>query len=230
MLTVDGVAAGYGGLEILHDLTLTVAEGEVVAILGANGAGKSTLLRTISGMLAPARGSIVFEGRELSGCPPHEVVRRGVIHVPEGRELFGPLSVRENLEMGGYGRSRNERATTLGEVYELFPVLSERTGQRADTLSGGQQQMLAISRSLMAGPRLLMLDEPSLGLAPKLVATVLEAVARIRSTGITVLLVEQNAPQAIELADRVYVLESGTVAGGIELLDPERLRRAYLGL
>ncbi len=230
MLTVDGLAAGYGGLEILHDLSLTVAEGEVVAIVGANGAGKSTLLRTISGLLAPTRGSISFQGRELAGRPPHEIVRRGVIQVPEGRELFGSLTVHENLEMGGYARSRSERAASLREVRDLFPPLAERSRQRADSMSGGEQQMLAIGRALMAGPQLLMLDEPSLGLAPKLVSAVLDAVSRIRDAGITVLLVEQNAPQAIQLADRGYVLESGTVAEGAELLDDERLRRAYLGL
>ncbi len=231
MLAVKGLAAGYGGLRILHDVDLTVTEGEVVAILGANGAGKTTLLRAISGLVRPTSGSIVFEGWDLAGSPPHEIVRRGVVLVPEGRELFGPLTVRENLEMGGYARPRSELESALQEVCDLFPILAERSGQRADSMSGGQQQMLAIARALMGGPRLLMLDEPSLGLAPQLVSAVFDAIERIRGSGITVLLVEQNAAQAIQLADRAYVIESGTVAtGDADLLDDERLRRAYLGL
>lgn len=231
MLTVEALDAGYGRLQVLHDLSLTVGEGEIIAIIGANGAGKTTLVRAISGLVRPTKGSIVFDGVQLRATPPHEVVRRGVIQVPEGRQLFGTLTVRENLEMGGYRQSRSTRSATLRELGDLFPILAERPGQRADTMSGGQQQMLAIARALMGRPRLLILDEPSLGLAPKLVLDVLTAVEGIRKSGITVMLVEQNAARAIELADRVYVLESGRVANaGNDLFDNEQLRRAYLGI
>ena len=231
MLIVEALDAGYGRLQVLHDLSLTVGEGEIIAIIGANGAGKTTLVRAISGLVRPTKGSIVFDGVQLRATPPHEVVRCGVIQVPEGRQLFGTLTVRENLEMGGYRQSRSTRSATLRELGDLFPILAERPGQRADTMSGGQQQMLAIARALMGRPRLLILDEPSLGLAPKLVLDVLTAVEGIRKSGITVMLVEQNAARAIELADRVYVLESGRVANaGNDLFDNEQLRRAYLGI
>lgn len=231
MLTVGSLSAGYGRLQVLQDVSLTVGSGEMIAVIGANGAGKTTLVRAISGLVRPTMGSVVFDGTELLGVPPHEIARRGVIQVPEGRQLFGTLTVRENLEMGGYAQSRGDRAATLREVGALFPVLAERPGQRADSMSGGQQQMLAIARALMGRPKLLILDEPSLGLAPKLVMDVLATVERIRESGITVILVEQNAARAIELADRVYVLESGSVVGSNDdPLDDERLRRAYLGL
>ena len=231
LLKVESLSAGYGHLEVLRDVSLTVGRGEMIAVIGANGAGKTTLVRAISGLVRPAMGSIVFDGTELRGVPPHEIARRGVIQVAEGRQLFGTLTVRENLEMGGYGQSRGDRAATLLEVCALFPVLAERPGQRADSMSGGQQQMLAIARALMGRPRLLILDEPSLGLAPKLVADVLVTVERIRTSGITVILVEQNAARAIELADRVYVLENGSVVStSDDPLDDEQLRRAYLGL
>ena len=231
MLTVGSLSAGYGRLQVLQDVSLTVGSGEMIAVIGANGAGKTTLVRAISGLVRPTMGSVVFDGTELLGVPPHEIARRGVIQVPEGRQLFGTLTVRENLEMGGYAQSRGDRAATLREVGALFPVLAERPDQRADSMSGGQQQMLAIARALMGRPKLLILDEPSLGLAPKLVMDVLATVERIRESGITVILVEQNAARAIELADRVYVLESGSVVGSNDdPLDDERLRRAYLGL
>jgi branched-chain amino acid transport system ATP-binding protein len=233
LLKLEGVSAGYGSLQILHDLSLEVRSGEVVALVGANGAGKTTTLRTISGLLRPSSGRVTFDGQDLAGVGAHEVVRRGLVMVPEGRELFGDLTVRENLDMGGFTRSQGERAGTLEQVYELFPILAERRAQRAGTMSGGQQQMLAIGRALMARPQLLMLDEPSLGLAPLMVKTVFEIVGRIRETGITVLIVEQNAVRTLELADRAYVLESGsvTVSGaGLELLADKRVRSAYLGL
>jgi branched-chain amino acid transport system ATP-binding protein len=203
-----------------------------VALIGANGAGKTTALRTISGLLRPMAGTITVDGEPVTRLGPHEVVRRGLVHVPEGRELFGELTVRENLEMGAYAHGRAKRELSLREVHDMFPVLAERGRQTAHTLSGGQQQMLAIARALMARPRLLMLDEPSLGLAPKLVAEMFGTLERIRQTGITVLIVEQNVVQTLKLADRAYVLESGSIAAqgsSDKLLDDPRVRAAYLG-
>jgi branched-chain amino acid transport system ATP-binding protein len=190
LLTLDGVCAGYGGLQILHDVDLEISEGEVVALIGANGAGKTTTLHTISGLLKPSAGRMLFEGTSLSSLAAHDIVRAGIVQVAENRELFGGLTVQENLFMGAYTRTAEERNATIAEVHELFPILKERAAQTASTLSGGQQQMLAIGRALMARPRLLMLDEPSLGLAPKLVRSVFETVDRIRQHGITVLIVE----------------------------------------
>ena len=233
MLTLDGVSAGYGGLQILHEVDLHVGEGEVVALIGANGAGKTTTLRTISGLINPTAGSITFDGRRLERSAPHDVVRAGVVQVAEERELFPGMSVGENLDMGAFTRSAADRDESLAEVHELFPILRDRAKQTASTMSGGQQQMLAIGRALMARPRLLMLDEPSLGLAPKLVADVFDIVRRISNRGITVLIVEQNAVQALRLADRAYVLESGTVTlegRGADLIEDPRVRSAYLGL
>lgn len=233
MLTLDGVSAGYRGLQILHEVNLHVSEGEVVALIGANGAGKTTTMRTISGLIRPTAGSITFDGHPLGGLGAHDVVRAGVVQVAEERELFPGLSVRENLDMGAFTRSPAEREKTLAEVHELFPILRDRAKQTASTMSGGQQQMLAIGRALMARPRLLMLDEPSLGLAPKLVADVFDIVRHISSQGITVLIVEQNAQQALRLADRAYVLESGSVTlqgKASDLLEDPRVRSAYLGL
>jgi branched-chain amino acid transport system ATP-binding protein len=233
LLRLDDVHAGYDGLHILHGISLEVPAGEVVALIGANGAGKTTTLRVISGVLRARSGRVELEGRDLGGLGAHRIVRAGVVQVPENREVFGGLTVRENLAMGAWTRSARERDETLAEVHELFPVLAERAGQRADELSGGQQQMLAIGRALMARPRVLLLDEPSLGLAPKLVADVFATVERIRERGITVLIVEQNAVRTLELADRAYVLEDGriTLSGsGAELLGDPRVRSAYLGL
>jgi branched-chain amino acid transport system ATP-binding protein len=233
VLILDKVSAGYHGLQILHDLDLHVDQGEIVAIVGANGAGKTTTLKTISGMLRPTSGTITFDGEEATGFRPCELVRRGLVHVPEGRALFGPLTVEENLRMGGWTRGRQSLDQALGEVYDLFPILAERRRQAAETFSGGQQQMLAIGRALMARPRLLMLDEPSTGLSPKLTWAVLDAVKTIRDRGVAVLLVEQNAAQALNLADRAYVLESGSSAlegPGPELARDDRVRVAYLGL
>ncbi|MBY5162119.1 ABC transporter ATP-binding protein [Salsipaludibacter albus] len=233
MLVLDQVNAGYGGLQVLHEVSLEVEAGEVVALVGANGAGKTTTLRTIAGLLVPSAGRIELEGESVVGLGPHDLVRRGVVMVAEDRELFGALTVYENLVMGAFTRSADERGESLDQVHELFPILEERAQQKAETMSGGQQQMLAIGRALMARPRLLLMDEPSMGLAPKLVADVFATIDRIRSTGITVLLVEQNAKRTLETADRGYVIESGEIhlsGTGDELLASDDVRRAYLGL
>ena len=233
MLRLEQVCAGYRGLQILDEVSFEVESGEVMALIGANGAGKTTTLRTISGSVPASSGDISFDGRSLKGMRSHDVVRAGVVQVPEGRELFGGLTVRENLIMGGYTLSSAERATRLAEVHELYPLLEERASQAADTLSGGQQQILAIGRALMSRPRLLMMDEPSLGLAPKLVGEMFGTIERIRQAGITVLLVEQNVVQALRASDRAYVLESGRIAASgksDELLEDESVKRAYLGL
>ena len=228
MLVLDGLCAGYHGLQILHELDLRVDAGEIVALVGANGAGKTTTLRTISGVITPAQGTIEFQNNRVDGRRPSDLVRAGLVQVPEERALFGPLTVEENLRMGAWTR----RDTNFDEVYALFPMLAQRRRQTAETLSGGQQQMLAIGRALMARPRLLMLDEPSTGLSPKLTRAVLDAIRTIREQGVAVLLVEQNAVQALKMADRAYVLESGNVVRegtGSELLADDSLRAAYLG-
>ncbi|MGY2064298.1 ABC transporter ATP-binding protein [Blastococcus sp. SYSU DS0619] len=233
MLALDGLCAGYSGLQILHELDLRVEAGEIVALVGANGAGKTTALRAISGVVPSSSGSISFDGQRADGVRTAELVRRGLVQVPEERALFGPLTVEENLRMGGWTQKGPDVATTLREVFELFPILEERRRQAAETLSGGQQQMLAIGRALMARPKLLMLDEPSTGLSPKLTWSVLDAVRTIRDRGVAVLLVEQNAAQALRMADRAYVLESGScvLSGpGPELAEDDRVRSAYLGL
>ncbi len=232
MLRLDGVSAGYRRLQILHEIDLEVRSGEIVALIGANGAGKTTTLRAVSGMLPVTGGRIVFDGERIDGVRPDRIVRRGLVHVPQERALFGPLTVMQNLQMGAYTRGRDEIGTALDEVMRLFPILDERRDQRADTLSGGQQQMLAIGRAMMARPRLLTLDEPSIGLAPNLVTSVLEAVTRIRDAGVTVLIVEQNAAHTLKISDRAYVLESGTIAmtgEGPALIEDPRVRSAYLG-
>jgi branched-chain amino acid transport system ATP-binding protein len=233
LLTLEAIIAGYGGLEVLHGLSLRVERGEVVALIGANGAGKTTTLRTIMGIVPPRSGRVLVDDADVTGARPHRMVRNGVVMVAEDRELFGALSVRENLAMGAYTRARGEVAATLDEVHELFPVLANRAEQHAETLSGGEQQMLAIGRALMARPRLLLLDEPSLGLAPQLVETVFDVVTAVRDRGITVLIVEQNASRTLRLVDRAYVIESGEIVldgAGEELLDDQRVRSAYLGV
>lgn len=233
MLKLENVSAGYGNLAVIQDVALRVDPGEVVAILGANGAGKTTTLRTISGIVRPTSGTISFEGESLVNRSPHDIVKMGLAQVPEGRSLFGKLTVLENLSMGGYTRSAQERRETLREVYELFPILEERRNQPAATLSGGQQQMVAIGRALMAKPRLLMLDEPSLGLDPKTTATVFSVIDKIRKSDISVLIVEQDVVKTLKLADRAYVLESGEIkleGPSGELLDNPEVRSAYLGL
>jgi branched-chain amino acid transport system ATP-binding protein len=233
MLEVSGLAAGYGALPVLRGIDFTIAAGEIVAVLGSNGAGKSTLNNALSGLLKPSAGSIRFGGSEIAGAPPAVIVAQGLIQVPEGRRIFPNLSVRENLEIGSYRRGRPHRASNLERVTTIFPRLRERMTQLAGTLSGGEQQMLAIGRGLMAEPLLLILDEPSLGLSPLLVEEMFTLIARIRAEGLSVLLVEQNVIQSLAIADRAYVLEQGqfTLSGaGATLLDDNRLRRAYLGL
>ncbi len=233
MLTVSDLHAGYRKLEILHGLDLHVEQGEIVSLIGANGAGKTTTLRTIAGLIAPSGGTVTFDGRQVQGRRPDEIVRAGLVHVAQDRALFGGLQVWENLEMGAYTQSRSSIKASLDQVFELFPILRERRSQQADTLSGGQQQMLAIGRAMMARPRCLTLDEPSVGLAPNLVTQVLQAITAIRDAGVTVLIVEQNAKQALAISDRAYVIESGSIVlegAGDELIDDPRVREAYLGV
>jgi branched-chain amino acid transport system ATP-binding protein len=233
LLQIDGLVTQYGEIVALHGISLEVREGEIVALIGANGAGKSTTLMTISGVLRPTRGKIIFGGEEIQGRPAHEIANLGVVQVPEGRRIFTRMSVEENLLMGYYSRRHEGKPEeAMKRVFELFPRLEERMRQVGDTLSGGEQQMLAIGRALMGNPKLLLLDEPSLGLAPILVEAVFERIERIRGQGTTVLLVEQNARAALSMADRGYVLEVGHIAlegSGQELLQDERVRKAYLG-
>jgi branched-chain amino acid transport system ATP-binding protein len=231
LLRIEGLRVSYGPVVALRDVSLTVYPGEVVAVLGANGAGKTTLLRTISGLLRPSAGAIWFAGRELTRVPPHAIAAAGLAHVPEGRGILGRMTVLENLRMGAYTRRDGEIARDLAELCERFPILHERRHQPAALLSGGQQQMLAIARAWMARPRLILLDEPSLGLAPRLVAEVFQLIAAIRERA-AVLLVEQNTRAALRLADRGYVLELGRVVldgPARALLTDEGLVRAYLG-
>jgi branched-chain amino acid transport system ATP-binding protein len=234
LLRISGLKAGYGDVEVLHDLALEVQAGEVVALVGANGAGKTTTLRTISGLLHPTAGEILFLDRRIDRLPAASIVDLGVVQVPEGRKIFPSMSVRENLELGSYlKRAKVHRAESLERIFEMFPILRARAAQAAGTLSGGEQQMLAIGRALMARPRLLMLDEPSLGLAPRIVFEIFETIKSIQAQGLTVLLVEQNVQQTLRLASRGYVLENGQVVHsgtGSELLASEHTRRAYLGL
>ena len=231
MLEIEDLHVFYGGVHALKGLAVQVRQGEIVAILGNNGAGKSTTLKSISGLL-PHRGRISLEGRLLSGVPPHEVVLRGVAHVPEGRRIFNRLTVRENLMMGAYPRRDGEIPADLDRVFALFPVLRDRLAQAGGTLSGGEQQMLAIGRALMARPRLLLLDEPSMGLSPVLVERIFETIEDINRQGTTILLVEQNAAMALAIAQRGYVLETGTIAlsgTAAALAENPDVRRAYLG-
>jgi branched-chain amino acid transport system ATP-binding protein len=233
VLRLEGVEAGYGDVVAVRAVSLEVRAGEIVALIGANGAGKTTTLRAISGLLPVRRGRVDLDGRPIGGQGPAAIVAAGVAHVPEGRQLFPTMTVLENLELGARTReSRARRADTLAGVFELFPRLSERTRQLAGTLSGGEQQMVAIGRALMARPRLLMLDEPSLGLAPVVVSAIFANLVAINRAGITVLLVEQNVLRALRLSHRAYVLENGTItlSGPSDtLLADERIKRAYLG-
>ena len=232
MLSVENLEAGYGDVQVLWGISLHVEEREIVALLGSNGAGKTTTLRTISGLLKPMSGRITFDGVDITGRPAHEIVRLGISMVPEGRRLFPKMTVYENLRMGAY-LAKGDVRDRLETVYSLFPILRERRNQLAGTLSGGEQQMLAIARGLMSSPKLLMLDEPSLGLAPKIVQEVLSAVRQIREEGVTILLVEQNVQQALSIADRGYVIETGRIVlegSGKELLQNDHVRTAYLGL
>ena len=234
LLTVEGLAHAYAGALAVRDVSFTVGEGEVVALVGANGAGKSTSVKCVAGALRPARGSIRFAGTEIAGHPVHEVVERGITLVPEGRLVFPQMTIEDNLLVGGWApRARGARGARLDEVFAIFPRLAERRGQFAGSLSGGEQQMLAIARGLMSGPRLIILDEPSLGLSPLLVEEMFTLIARIAAEGLAVMLVEQNVVQSLDLAGRAYVLENGAVAmsGPAEALrrDPT-LMTTYLGL
>jgi branched-chain amino acid transport system ATP-binding protein len=232
-LSIQGINAAYGDIQALWDVSLEVREREVVTLIGPNGAGKTTVMRVIAGLHQPLSGSIKLKDTALHTLPAYRIVEEGVILVPEGRRLFGGLSVLDNLELGAYTRrARESRLKTLKQVFELFPLLGERQKQHANTLSGGQQQMLAIGRALMGLPRLLMLDEPSLGLAPLIVENIFNIVRQMNDEGVTIFLVEQNARQALELADRAYILEQGRIVGkgtGKDLLHNDEVRQAYLG-
>ncbi|MDQ7851218.1 MAG: ABC transporter ATP-binding protein [Armatimonadota bacterium] len=233
MLRIEGITVAYGQVAALRDASLLVSPGEIVSIIGANGAGKTTLLRTISGLLHPLSGTIHFQTTRIDRMEPHQIARLGIAHVPEGRRIFPYLSVQENLWMGGLQiRERTQIEARLEEVFDLFPVLAQRRRQAGGTLSGGEQQMLAIARALMADPRLLLLDEPSLGLGPKVVDAVFDVIAKLHQQRRTVLLVEQNAYLSLEVADRAYVLETGRIVlegRAAELMDHPHVRRAYLG-
>lgn len=234
MLRVHDIHCGYDGVPVIFGVSLEVAEGELVAIVGANGAGKSTIMRTIAGLMHPSRGRVEFGGEDITRLPAHRTLRKGISFVPEGRRLFPKLTVRQNLELGAYSlRDRAQVEERLQEVHRLFPLLEERGRQTAETLSGGEQQMCAIARGLMSRPRLLLLDELSLGLMPALVEKVLDAVVKIKEGGTTVLLVEQMVQEALEVADRGYVVQTGKVVqagSAAELLESEEVRKAYLGL
>jgi len=233
LLTVAGLLAGYGATEILRGIDLAVAANEIVAVLGANGAGKSTLNRVLSGVLRPRRGTVRFAGDMIQRERPAAIVRRGLIHVPEGRRIFPNMTVRENIDVGAYRRGRARRAANRERVFATFPRLAERQGQRAGTLSGGEQQMLAIGRGLMAEPRLLILDEPSLGLSPLLVEELFALIRKIHAEGVALLLVEQNVVQSLEVAQRAYILDNGrfVLEGSVDKIrDDPAIKRAYLGL
>lgn len=233
MLTVENINVYYGVIHALKDISFQVNEGEIVALIGANGAGKTTTLQTVSGMLSAKSGSIRFQDQEISRMPEHKIVKQGISHVPEGRRMFSNLTVLENLKMGAYTRKdKQEINNSLEMVYERFPRLKERTRQLAGTLSGGEQQMLAMGRALMSKPRIIVMDEPSMGLSPIFVSEIFDIIQSISSDGVTVLLVEQNAKKALSIADRGYVLETGKIvlAGEAdELINDESVRRAYLG-
>lgn len=232
-LEIRDLHVSYGGIRALKGIDLTVEEGQIVTLIGANGAGKSTTLRAISGLQKPQSGSILYGGEELVGLPAKEIVRRGIIHVPEGRRVFPDMTVAENLKIGAFLRKDKDGiASDMDYVYSLFPRLKERSWQPAGTLSGGEQQMLAVGRALMSRPKVLMMDEPSLGLAPLIVKDIFSIIRRVNADGITVLLIEQNANAALRIADYGYVLETGTIAlsgTGEELLKNESVREAYLG-
>lgn len=234
VLKVDNIHTFYGQIEALKGISVEVNEGEIVTLIGANGAGKSTTLKTISGLCTPRHGDITFLGETISGLPVHTVTAKGLIHVPEGRRIFPRMTVEENLGMGAYLRNRDPEGVkeSMETVYELFPRLRERRNQKGGTLSGGEQQMLATGRGMMANPKLLMLDEPSMGLAPVVVEQIFETIVRLNEAGTTILLVEQNAAMALQVANRGYVLETGHIAlegAGKDLLRNEQVRKTYLG-
>jgi branched-chain amino acid transport system ATP-binding protein len=234
MLKVNNIQVLYGGIPAIHEVFFEVEKGELVSLVGANGAGKTTVLKTVVGALSPASGNIEFEGEDITGKNSAEIVRSGITYVPEGRHIFGPLTVEENLLLGAFTiSSRDEIEKRMDEVYGLFPILKDRHRQKGETLSGGEQQMLAIGRGLMARPKLLMLDEPSLGLMPKLVTEVLKTISLLKDEGHTILLVEQNVREALELSDRGYILQTGRTihsGHGRDLLDSDIVKKAFLGL
>ena len=233
LLSVSNLSVSYGAIEAIRSCSLRVEQGEIVTLIGGNGAGKSTMLRTISGLLTPKQGTIQFEGKEIQGQPPHRIAQNGLVHVPEGRGIFANLTVEENLQLGAYSRSdhaeiRKDRERAL----EFFPRVRERLRQAAGTLSGGEQQMVAIARAMLSRPRLLMLDEPSLGLAPQIVQTIFQVIREINNSGTTILLVEQNAAMALNVAHRAYVIEVGSIekeGAAAELASSDEVRKAYLG-
>jgi branched-chain amino acid transport system ATP-binding protein len=232
MLKVRNLRAGYGKVDVLHGVSFDVAAGECVSLIGANGAGKSTTLKCVCGLIPSRAGTIEFEGQRIDNLPGHAIVRRGITMCPEGRQVFPEMSVRENLEMGAHTRRDAQQASDIDQMMDMFPVLRSRAKQSAGTLSGGEQEMLAIARALMSKPRLCIFDEPSLGLAPKIVAEVEATIARIKAMGMTILLVEQNASMALRLADRAYVYEAGEVVlegTGLELQAHPEVNKAYLG-
>ncbi|HLT27708.1 MAG TPA: ABC transporter ATP-binding protein [Zeimonas sp.] len=233
MLEVRTLSSRYGRITALHDVSLSVGRGELVALVGANGAGKTTLLRALSGVQPIAEGSVHFEGTDVTKAAPRRRVGMGIVQVPEGRQVFGPLSVEDNLRLGAFVRPARELAEGLDRVYSLFPILGKKRSELAGTLSGGQQQMLAMGRALMTRPKLLLLDEPSMGLAPRLVAEIFATIRALKDAATTILLVDQNARAALSIADRAYVLEVGRIAlagSGAELLGNPRVQQAYLGL
>jgi branched-chain amino acid transport system ATP-binding protein len=233
LLDVKDLVAGYDGTSVLRGISLTVEAGSIVAVLGANGVGKTTLNMVLSGIVRPQQGEVIFDGRRIDRLSPASIVAAGLVHVPEGRRLFPDLSVRENLELGSYRRGMAERARTMEHVLSVFPRLSERFGQRAGTLSGGEQQMVAIGRGMMGQPKLLILDEPSLGLAPRLVEEMFTLIRRLNQAGLTILLVEQNVVQSLELADAAHVMEQGVLVlsgTGAELAENRELAKTYLGM
>ncbi len=234
MLEVKKISVSYLGVPVIREVSFRVEKGQMVSIVGSNGAGKSTILKTISGLLRPLTGEISFQGRKIDTLPPFQITALGLSHIPEGRKIFSKLTVMDNLLVGAHTRRSNlEVQQSLGEIYQLFPILDERKNQRGETLSGGEQQMLAIARGLMSKPKLMMLDEPSLGLMPSLSVKVIEVLKRISSQGTTILLVEQKVRDALQLADRAYVLQTGSIVlegAGSELLKSDMIRKAYLGM
>jgi branched-chain amino acid transport system ATP-binding protein len=234
MLKVNGIDVFYGDLQVLWDVSMDVRDGEIVVLVGANGAGKSTTIKAVSSLVTPRKGTVEFNGQRIDQLPPYRIIEHGVVHVPEGRRLFSEMSVEENLIMGSlHGQSRAKRVDTMEGVYNLFPRLRERRRQLGGTLSGGEQQMLAVGRGLMSLPKLMMFDEPSLGLAPILVQEIFQMVRRVNAQGVTVLLVEQNVRQTLAMCNRAYVLENGRISlegAGKELMDNAHVKEAYLGI
>ena len=232
LLEVEDLRVAYGAIEAVKGITFSVEAGQIVTLIGGNGAGKTTTLRTLSGLLKPSAGDIRFDGRSLRGVPGHAVVQRGLAHAPEGRRIFGRMTIQENLDLGAFARSDGDIRKDMQRVYDLFPVLGERRHKPAGVLSGGEQQMLAIGRAMMSRPRMLMLDEPSMGLSPIMMQRIFDVIAELREAGTTILLVEQNAQAALSLADHGYVIETGVIVldgPGEQLLHDEGVRKAYLG-